>query len=100
MGADAALVHESAGSNVLLTRTFSQGDVAAAFRDAALVVGDRFRFHRHAGVTMESRACLADTESGTLTLWSSTQIPGIQIGRASCRERVWIWVVDATHREG
>ena len=77
MGADAALVHESAGSNVLLTRTFSQGDVAAAFRDAALVVGDRFRFHRHAGVTMESRACLADTESGTLTLWSSTQIPGI-----------------------
>src|SRR5947208_3874004 len=77
MGADAALVHESAGSNVLLTRTFSQGDVAAAFRDAALVVGDRFRFHRHAGVTMESRACLADTERGTLTLWSSTQIPGI-----------------------
>jgi len=49
MGAGAALVHESAGSNVLLTRAFSQGDVAAAFRDAALVIGDRFRFHRHAG---------------------------------------------------
>ena len=72
-----ALVHESAGSNVLLSRAFSQGDVAAAFKDAALVVGDRFRFHRHAGVTMESRACLAESDGATLTLWSSTQIPGI-----------------------
>src|SRR5262249_36110178 len=77
MRADAVLVHESARSNVLLTRAFTQGDVTAAFRDAALVVGDRFRFHRHAGVTMESRACLADNDGGTLTLWSSTQIPGI-----------------------
>src|SRR5262249_9354428 len=77
MRADAALVHETARSNVLLTRAFSQGDVTTAFRDAALGVGDRFRFHPHAGVTMESRACLADNDGGTLTLWSSTQIPGI-----------------------
>src|SRR5712691_4862420 len=40
------LVHESAGSNVLLSRAFSQGDTAAAFGRAAVVVGDRFRFHR------------------------------------------------------
>src|SRR5438128_5147982 len=46
---------------------------------AAVVVGDRFRFHRHAGVTMENRACLADwnTGAGELTLWSSTQVPGL-----------------------
>jgi carbon-monoxide dehydrogenase large subunit len=72
------LVHEDAASNVLLSRTFGQGDVAAAFRDAT-VVGDRFRFHRHAGVAIENRACLAEYQSGAglLTLWSSTQIPGI-----------------------
>ena len=74
---DDVLVHESAGSNVLVSRTFSQGDVAGACKDAALVVSDRFRFHRHAGVTMENRACLAEWDGGALTLWSSTQIPGI-----------------------
>jgi len=73
----AVLVHESAGSNVLLTRTFSQGNVEAAFGEAAVIVADRFRFHRHAGVTMENRACLAEWDGGSLTLWSSTQIPGI-----------------------
>jgi carbon-monoxide dehydrogenase large subunit len=78
LGDGGPLVHEDAGSNVLLSRTFGQGDVAAAFRDAT-VVGDRFRFHRHAGVAIENRACLAEYQSaaGLLTLWSSTQIPGI-----------------------
>ena len=78
LGDGGPLVHEDAGTNVLLSRTFGQGDVAAAFRDAT-VVGDRFRFHRHAGVALENRACLAEYQSGPglLTLWSSTQIPGI-----------------------
>ena len=73
------LVHEEAGSNVLLSRAFVQGDAEAALRGAAVVVGDRFRFHRHAGVTMENRACLADWDAGAgvLTLWSSTQVPGL-----------------------
>jgi carbon-monoxide dehydrogenase large subunit len=42
-------------------------------------VADRFRFHRHAGVAIENRGCAARWEAGdaSLTLWSSTQIPGI-----------------------
>ncbi len=36
----------------------------AALAAAALVVGDRFRFHRHAGVTIENRACLAEWDAG------------------------------------
>ncbi len=74
-----ALVHEETGTNVLLSRTFAQGDVETALRGAAVVVGDRFRFHRHAGVAIENRACVArwDAGDGSLTLWSSTQIPGI-----------------------
>jgi aerobic carbon-monoxide dehydrogenase large subunit len=73
------LVHEAATTNLLLSRTFSQGEPAAALAGAALVVRDRFRFHRHAGVAIENRACLAEHRpaTGLLTLWTSTQIPGI-----------------------
>ena len=68
----APLLHEDVGSNVILARTFSQGDVDAALSDAAVVVGDRFRFHRHAGVAIENRACAArwDTGDASLTVWS------------------------------
>jgi carbon-monoxide dehydrogenase large subunit len=73
------LVHEGAGSNGLVERTFSQGDADAALASARLVVGDRFRVNRHAAITIENRACLAEWEAGTqsLTLWSSTQVPGL-----------------------
>ena len=79
MAGDATLVHEAAGSNVLLSRAFVQGDAEAAIARAPVVVGGRFRFHRHAGVTLENRACLADWDAGAreLTLWSSTQVPGL-----------------------
>jgi carbon-monoxide dehydrogenase large subunit len=73
----APMVHEEAGTNVLLSRGFARGDVEAAFTGAAAVVGDVFRFHRHAGVALENRACLAEYQAGALTLWSSTQIPGM-----------------------
>jgi carbon-monoxide dehydrogenase large subunit len=75
----APLVHPAAGSNALVTRTFSQGDAAEALAGAGCVVRDRFRFHRHAGITMENRACLAEHRptEGLLTLWTSTQVPGI-----------------------
>jgi carbon-monoxide dehydrogenase large subunit len=78
-GDGSPLLHEEAGTNVLLARAFVQGDAEAALATAAVVVGDRFRFHRHAGVTMENRACLADWDAGggVLTLWSSTQVPGL-----------------------
>lgn len=73
----APLVHEEAGTNVLLARSFTRGDAAGALAAAAAVVGGRFRFHRHAGVALENRACLAEWRAGALTLWSSTQVPGI-----------------------
>src|SRR5919204_5923183 len=74
-----ALIHEDAGTNVILTRTFAQGDVDAAIAGAAVRVKDTFTFHRHAAVALENRACLADWNAGTesLTLWSSTQVPGM-----------------------
>jgi carbon-monoxide dehydrogenase large subunit len=77
LGPESALVHDEAGDNLMLSRTFAQGDVDMAFGAAAAVVGGRFRFHRHAGVAMENRCCVADYQAGTLTMWSSTQVPGI-----------------------
>jgi len=73
------LVHQAAATNALLSRTFSQGDAAEALAGAACVVRDRFRFHRHAGIAMENRGCLAEHRPAErlLTLWTSTQVPGI-----------------------
>jgi carbon-monoxide dehydrogenase large subunit len=76
---DSPRVHEELDDNVIVARTFRQGDADAALAGAALVVRERFRFRRHAGVAMENRACLAEFDPGTgsLTLWSSTQVPGL-----------------------
>jgi aerobic carbon-monoxide dehydrogenase large subunit len=79
LGADAALLHPDAGTNVLAAREFSRGDVDRALAAAGLRVGGRFRFHRKTPVAIENRAYLAEYDRGRkcLTLTSSTQIPGI-----------------------
>lgn len=72
-------LHPAAGTNVLAVREFSRGDVEAAMRGAAVRVGGRFRFRRKAAVALENRTCLAEYDRGgrSLTLHSSTQVPGI-----------------------
>src|SRR5262245_11655999 len=73
------LVHEEAGSNVLLTRQFAQGEADVAIESAEVRVRERFRFHRHAAICMENRGCLAEYQPsmGVLTLRSATQCPGL-----------------------
>jgi CO/xanthine dehydrogenase Mo-binding subunit len=73
------LLHDEAAHNIILSREFSQGDVESALAGSTVTVADRFRFHRHAAVAIENRACLAEWDAGTsrLTLWSSTQVPGM-----------------------
>jgi carbon-monoxide dehydrogenase large subunit len=75
----APLLHEDAGTNVIVSREFKRGDVDEAFAQAPVRVGGRFRMRRHAPLAMEPRACLAEYEPGrdALTLHSATQIPGI-----------------------
>ncbi|GAC1548655.1 MAG: xanthine dehydrogenase family protein molybdopterin-binding subunit [Beijerinckiaceae bacterium] len=75
----AALLHEDAGTNVLLAREFKRGDVDAAIAAAQIKVSARFRFRRKTPLAMENRTYLAefDIGRGALTLHSSTQIPGI-----------------------
>ena len=75
--ADAPLVHDEVGSNVLFRSEFKAGDVDAAFASAHRVLGETFRCTRVAGVPLEGRGCVASWNPGqeTLTEWSSTQIP-------------------------
>jgi carbon-monoxide dehydrogenase large subunit len=73
----APLLHEEAGSNVIVAREFARGDVEMDLAQAAVRVGGRFRFHRKTPLAIENRACLAEYRAGTLTVHSATQVPGI-----------------------
>jgi aerobic carbon-monoxide dehydrogenase large subunit len=75
----APLLHEAAGTNVLVSREFKRGDVDAVFATAPVRVGARFRMHRKTPVAIEPRACLAEYDAGreSLTLFSATQVPSI-----------------------
>jgi carbon-monoxide dehydrogenase large subunit len=75
----APLLHEDAGTNVIVSREFKRGDPDAAFTSAPVRVQGRFRMHRKSPVAIEPRAYLAEYEPGrdALTLHSATQVPGI-----------------------
>lgn len=76
---EAALLHPELGTNVLFERVFKTGEPAETLAAAPFSVNGRFRFHRKSPLAMENRAYLADYDRGrdALTLYSSTQIPGI-----------------------
>ena len=76
---DSPLLHEEIGSNVLIARTFERGEVDPAMAAAPVSVGGSFRMHRKTPVAMENRGYLADYDQGrgSLTLHSTTQVPGI-----------------------
>ena len=79
VAAGSPLLHEEAGTNVVVAREFARGDVDAAFATAAVTVGGRFRFRRKTPAAIENRCYLAEYDAGrlALTLHSTTQIPGI-----------------------
>ncbi|HET9016997.1 MAG TPA: molybdopterin cofactor-binding domain-containing protein [Thermomicrobiaceae bacterium] len=64
-------------NNVAARWNHTRGDVDAAFKDAPVVVRQRIKSNRLAGVPMETRGVLAtpDPATGGLTFWTSTQAP-------------------------
>ncbi|CAH1653171.1 MULTISPECIES: xanthine dehydrogenase family protein molybdopterin-binding subunit [unclassified Chelatococcus] len=76
---DAPLLHEEAGTNVIVSREFQRGEVDEVFAQAHLTVRARFRMTRKTAVAMETRSYLAEwgRRKQALTLHSSTNIPGI-----------------------
>jgi carbon-monoxide dehydrogenase large subunit len=71
------LIHQAWGDNLFIDRKGKVGDVDGAFSQADLVFERTYRTHRHTGFPLEGRACIADYNpaTGTLTLYSATQIP-------------------------
>ena len=62
---DAALVHESLGSNLAYERSFDFGEVDRDFAEADVVVRDRLRWHRSGGQPLETVGAIADYDHAT-----------------------------------
>jgi carbon-monoxide dehydrogenase large subunit len=72
---DSPKVHEA--GNKSYEWVFANGDVDAAFRDAAVVVERDYRQQRLIPCAMEPRAVVAQWNGDEVTLWSATQIPHV-----------------------
>ena len=71
------VIHADLGDNLAFTRSIDTGEVQAAFAGAHLVVEDTFRFGRHTGVCLETRAITADFNPSEqqLTIYLGNQAP-------------------------
>jgi CO/xanthine dehydrogenase Mo-binding subunit len=78
-GPGAPVIHPEHGSNVAWQDAYTWGDVDRAFAEAAHRVRYRFRWHRHAGVPLETFGAVASLDQGTgiLEVWASHQTPGL-----------------------
>jgi len=74
----APLIFEEAGSNVLLHDTLTHGDAVGAFREADLVLKDRFRMHRYSSTPLENWVIVAKHDKGddAFVVWANDQQPG------------------------
>ena len=77
--ADAALVHEMAGSNQIHRRSFRYGDPEAAFQRADKVIGLKWRYPRQSATPIETCGAIAHFEQAPerYTIWSNFQGPFI-----------------------
>jgi len=73
----APLVHDDAPSNLTpLTYHFTHGDIDRAFRDAAAVVEGTYTLPFVNTACLGTMVAIADWDvDGTLTMWSTTQVP-------------------------
>src|SRR5205823_7334861 len=69
------LAHEALGSNKCHEWSLGGGDVEAALAASDVVVERKVVNHRTAGAAIEPRGVLADYRAGSLTMYSSTQVP-------------------------
>lgn len=72
-----AAIHSELDDNVAFDFSIDKGDVAKAFKDAAVVVEEELRFERQVALTLEPRGLIADfnTGDGSLTVIHSHQSP-------------------------
>jgi carbon-monoxide dehydrogenase large subunit len=93
---DEILVHESLGTNKAHEWSLGGGgDIEQALSNSDVVVEQRIVNHRTAGAAIETRGCIAEYRAGSLTVWSSTQVPhlvrlfyAVQMGISEDKVRV------------
>jgi carbon-monoxide dehydrogenase large subunit len=76
---NAPVLHEEAGTNVLIAREFKKGDARADLLASHTRVRGRFKMTRKAPLAMEPRSYCAefDRRREAITLYTSSNIPGI-----------------------
>lgn len=77
MAAGAPLVYEERGTNVILNRTYTWGEVERVFAEADHVVERRFRWNRVGANPTETFGCVCrwDLADNSLTCYGSYQVP-------------------------
>jgi carbon-monoxide dehydrogenase large subunit len=75
LAADAPIVNEELGTNLVFTYPVKGGDIDKAFKDAEITLKQRIVNQRLIPNAMEPRAATAKFDAGELTLWTTTQIP-------------------------
>ncbi len=74
---ESALVEESWGDNILISRDHVTGDPDSKLREADGIVQGMVQTHRYTGAAIEPRGYVAnyDPYTGMTTMWASTQSP-------------------------
>ncbi len=73
----APLLHEEVGSNLACHRKLSYGDPDRSFREADVIIRERFKFPKYSSTPIETYGVIAayDRSSGVLTVWSNFMGP-------------------------
>ena len=76
---DAPILHEAVGSNLAGHRRLVYGDPDRAFREAEIVIRERFKFPKYGSTPIETYGMIArwDALDGLLTVWSNFMGPFI-----------------------
>ncbi|PYM34513.1 MAG: carbon monoxide dehydrogenase [Candidatus Rokuibacteriota bacterium] len=76
---DAPVLHEAVGSNLANNRRLVYGDPDGAFREADVVVRERFKFPKYGSTPIETYGVVArwDALDGVCTVWSNFMGPFI-----------------------
>ncbi|OGK89993.1 MAG: carbon monoxide dehydrogenase [Candidatus Rokubacteria bacterium RBG_16_73_20] len=76
---DAPVLHETVGTNLANNRRLVYGDPDRAFRDAEVVLKERFRFPKYGSTPIETYGVIArwDALDGVCTVWSNFMGPFI-----------------------
>ena len=76
---DAPILHDAVGSNLANNRRLVYGDPDRAFREADVVITERFRFPKYGSTPIETYGVIArwDALDGVCTVWSNFMGPFI-----------------------